>query len=131
MPPSRRRHNFTVISYHYDPLTSRRTDFMHHTAELQEHHSSAQRSSALTNSQHTTSTSHLYSQRNLNLRPLLCRREDEATEAARICYVNRSVGIVSAYFIVSPAFQRLVDRFSTDLSRCTQISRRHTNFTNN
>jgi len=64
MPPSRRRHNFTVISYHYDPLTSRRTDFMHHTAELQEHHSSAQRSSALTNSQHTTSTSHLYSQRN-------------------------------------------------------------------
>ena len=31
MPPHRRRNNFTVISYHYDAVTLRRTEFIETT----------------------------------------------------------------------------------------------------
>lgn len=37
------------------------------------------------------------------------------TEAVRTCYVDRSIDIISVYFIASPAFQHLMNRFSTNL----------------
>ena len=72
MPPHRRRNNFTVISYHYDAVTLRRTNFIESSVREDEQErgiegSPVQLGSLVGDNQYATSTSRLYYQRNVNL----------------------------------------------------------------
>ena len=121
MPPHRRRNNFTVISYHYDAVTLRRTNFIESSVREDEKEcgiegSPVQLGSLVGDNQYATSTSRLYHQRNLNLRPHIFRREDETREDSRMDYVDHGININTRnVFMVSSDFGRLMERFAKTL----------------
>jgi hypothetical protein len=121
MPPHRRRNNFTVISYHYDAVTLRRTDFIETTigehgqeGEIEER--PVQLRLFVGDNQYTTSMSRLYHQRNINLRPHIYRREDQRREGGRTDYVDHGINInAPIVFMVSSDFRRRMERFAKNL----------------
>jgi hypothetical protein len=119
MPPSRqsrRTNDLRFVAYHFnefDDRTLRMTLHMTNSMIPVEQEEEEERASI----QATFSTTELYRQRNVMVRPYIPRREAQILPASNVVEfdVDLNDNVEQVVFIVSPQFRRLITRFQTKL----------------